>query len=110
MMLRNSLIASDKNESLPYPISHLTHCLHSIREDVVCAADDTPLYTGALNAQAGLPVAYGGVGQVRMCRDWDAVRQYALEHSACYDERASGLRVPEAEKYKFCPNGSKPWL
>lgn len=110
MVLRDAMIAVDQGKPMPYQFGHIVHCLHNLRDDVTCYADDTPMYTGAFNAEVGKRVTTPGAGQVRMCRDWDAVRQYAVEHSACYDAKAGGLDGPEVNKYKFCPDGSKPWL
>ena len=110
MVLRDALIFIDRGTPLTFGFNHFVHCLHVLREDVACYADDTPLYTGALNAQKGKRVADPGIGQVRMCRDWDEIRQFSIQNSACYDAVAGGIDGPEIDKYKFCRDGSKPWL
>ena len=52
------------------------HCFDTLRQYIMCMADDTLLYsTGHRDS---------GVNQTRMCRDWDALRQWATEHTACY--------------------------
>ena len=88
---------------------HVTHCLHVLREDATCNADDLPRYTGALNAEAGHPTASSGTGEVRMCRDWSQLREFALKHSACY-RYPQDRHVPLLDRYKFCPDGNKPWM
>lgn len=57
---------------------HDMHCLDTLRQHIMCMADDTLLYTtGHRDA---------GVNQTRMCRDWDALRRWAAEHTACYHD------------------------
>lgn len=102
-ILRTTLIEYRDQKPLTWPLSHVTHCMHTMREDVLCAADDTPRYTGALNHEAGKDTS--GIGELHTCRNWDKLRQYAVDHSACY-------RVPLFEssktidRYKSCPNGA----
>lgn len=91
-----------------WPFKHVTHCLHVLREDVICAADDTPRYTGHLHALTNSTEFSSGVGQVRMCRDWGKLRQFSLEHSACY-RRPLDHFIPLEDRYKNCPDDSKPW-
>lgn len=89
---------------------HIAHCLHVLREDTACNADDTMRYTGRLHAMkdANTTGVYSGVGQTRMCRSWDKLRDFAAEHSACY-RRPTDHYVPLLDRYKNCPDGSKPW-
>jgi hypothetical protein len=96
------------NEHQTWPFGHVTHCLHVLREDATCNADDTPRYTGHLHAQENHTMLFSGVGQTRMCRDWSQLRQFAVEHSACY-RRPSDHYLPLLDRYKDCPDGSKPW-
>lgn len=74
-------------------------------------ADDTPQYTGGLTIVGNKTVHIRpGTGQVRICRDWNALCQYALEHSACYYSPMDVPLIPILDKYKHCRDGSKPWL
>ena len=76
----------------------------------MCNADDTPRYAGRLNQQASAKHPISGIGQVRLCKDWSTLRNWAIEHSACY--RAVNVDDPDfplIERYKFCPNGEKLW-
>lgn len=96
------------NKNQTWGFEHVTHCLHVLREDATCNADDTPRYAGSLHAQVGHTVTSSGTGQIRMCRDWSKLRQFALEHSACY-RRPLDYAIPLLDRYKFCPDGSTPW-
>lgn len=46
------------------PAAHFYHCLYTLRQDLICLADDTPMPT--VNA-----VHQIGNGQVPQCRDWE---------------------------------------
>ena len=62
---------------------------------VVCNADNTPLYTfGDKTA---------GDGQMHMCRDWEQLRQYATDHTACYRDTVND--VPLKDHFGFCDGG-----
>jgi Mycotoxin biosynthesis protein UstYa len=96
------------NANQTWQTGHVTHCLHVLREDIICNADDLPRYTGRINAEAGNHIVSSGTGQIRMCRDWSQLREFALHNSACY-RRPSDHIIPLLDRYKFCPDGSKPW-
>ncbi|PQE13431.1 cytochrome p450 protein [Rutstroemia sp. NJR-2017a BBW] len=53
------------------PFEHKFHCLDSLRQSVMCRADDTPLYT--------LGDFRSGDGQLRSCRDWKLLSRWASE-------------------------------
>lgn len=107
-VVRDSLLQFRDGEPQLWPFSHVTHCLHALREDTICNADDTPRYTGRLHAQANSTLIFSGVGQTRQCRDWDQLRKHAIENSACY-QRPTDKYVPLLDRYKHCPDGSEPW-
>ncbi|KID94013.1 hypothetical protein MAJ_10007, partial [Metarhizium majus ARSEF 297] len=107
-LLRDVIMQYHDNKTQTWPYGHVTHCLHVLREDVMCAADDTPRYTGRLHAQENETVVESGIGQVRMCRDWNKLRQLAIDNSACY-YRPGHHYIPLLDRYKRCPDGSKPW-
>jgi hypothetical protein len=96
------------NKPITWFFEHVTHCLHVLREDVTCNADDLPRYTGRLHDEAGHSAISSGTGQMRKCRDWTKLRQFAIENSACY-RRPLDHSIPLIDRYKFCPDGSKPW-
>lgn len=99
-------------EEQTWHYGHLMHCLNLLRESVTCNADDTPLYTGHLhaNANANASSAKAGIGSVKMCRDWNLLLEWSRARSACYRPvHWSDAEFPETERYKFCPDGQRPW-
>ena len=62
---------------------------------VVCHADNTPLYT--------LGQHTAGDGHIHQCRDWNALRDYATENSACFRDRI-GLE-PLRQQFGHCDGG-----
>jgi len=91
-------------------LRHLKHCLDGLRQFVMCHADDTPRYTGRLHDEEGEEEPFGGVGQVRMCRDWGGLMDWVEGNSACYRwVEGGGEGFTEKERYKSCPDGSEPW-
>jgi len=57
-----------------WPLEHDVHCFDSLRQHVMCHADDTLFYT-TNNHDAG-------VNQTKQCRSWDALRDWATERNA----------------------------
>ena len=76
----------------------------------MCHADDTPMYTGRLHKNVLTDHPKAGIGTFKTCRDWNVLVTWARAHSACYRpiHRADG-DFDEIERYKFCPDGSRPW-
>ena len=62
---------------------------------VQCNADSTPLYTFGDNT--------AGDGQMHRCRDWEQLRTFATENTACH--RDSVEEIPLGEHFGFCDNG-----
>lgn len=83
-----------RNETTSYPITHASHCFDAIRQHVMCVADDTPLYTWGRNV--------AGDGQLRRCRNWDVLRDWANENTACYAD----LDNAEGGQFYSCDNGT----
>lgn len=109
-LLRQSVLEAYDGVTQTLPRSQVMHCLNAFREDIVCNADDTPRYTGRVNQQASAVDPISGTGQKRQCKDWRKLREWAIEHSACYkgvDFDDPGFH--SIERYKFCPNGEKLW-
>lgn len=88
---------------------HVMHCLEYLLQNVLCVADDTPLYTGLVNDAALSDHPMSGDGTTKVCRDWNKLKQWADEHSACYKAFHGHPRPDEFSLYKFCPDGSRPW-
>jgi hypothetical protein len=87
-MLRKSILEY-RNKSLQTQHSlHIDHCLTALREDILCNADDTPRYTGGDHTQAG-----SGQDQVRLCRDWAKLDEWAKKWTACYREPELGDNI-----------------
>jgi len=70
------------------------HCFDALRQHMMCMADDTLLYTAGHHDS--------GVNQTRMCSDWDALRRWATERTACYHD----YEAPECEtRWGKCDGG-----
>ncbi|OAL73383.1 hypothetical protein A7D00_1409 [Trichophyton violaceum] len=69
---------------------HSAHCIDTLRQYVICKADSTPMYL------------YGddtaGDEQYRKCQDWNSLRQFATDHSACYMDTP---RVADPDTFPF---------
>jgi hypothetical protein len=81
---------------------HVLHCLNTLRQDIMCKADDT------LMPSENRPHAIGDQ-QVLQCRSWDALVSWARapERHSCYkviSEYVSPLHT--LEQYAFCPTNS----
>ncbi|KAL4981903.1 hypothetical protein BDW68DRAFT_195936 [Aspergillus falconensis] len=56
---------------------HINHCYDALRQSIQCRADDTPLYIPYRSKRTG-------DGQLRRCRDWNALTVWAKRHTACW--------------------------
>ncbi|PYI24318.1 hypothetical protein BO99DRAFT_427966 [Aspergillus violaceofuscus CBS 115571] len=56
---------------------HINHCYDALRQAIQCRADDTPLYIPNRSKRTG-------DGQLRRCRDWNALTVSAERYSACW--------------------------
>lgn len=81
---------------------HVLHCLDELRQDVVCHADDTPRY-------ASVDPSGTGLDQTRACKDWNALKDWARNHTACFHHE-DGVSDHMVNRFKDCPDGSQPWL
>lgn len=85
------------------PALHFYHCLDTLRQDLMCLADDTPMPT--INA-----VHQIGNGQVRQCRDWEKLIAWTQEpeRHACYRMLDDYRKVPHSlEQFAFCDRNSR---
>lgn len=83
---------------------HITHCLDALRGDVICQADDTPRYTTITKSPES------AVGQIRQCRDWKKLEEWAKDHTSCYNYISSEAdHINQLERFKFCPPNSPYW-
>lgn len=101
--LRRSLVLSHRNETQMDDYYHLLHCADMLRQDILCHADDTPMYSSPTESRVDT-----GEGQKRVCRSWNALEQWFTDNSACfaYINETEGVSN-EIERYKYCPRGSK---
>ncbi|KAM0798338.1 hypothetical protein BDR22DRAFT_780321, partial [Usnea florida] len=95
-IVRKTFYEISRNQSLTYPLGHSTHCFDSLRQYVMCTAGDTLLYSWGRNIT--------GDGQLRKCRSWSALRDWAAENSACY--RDSITPIPVNEHFGHCDGGT----
>ncbi|KAL8882370.1 MAG: hypothetical protein Q9192_007594 [Flavoplaca navasiana] len=87
-----------------YPMPHVMHCLDVLRDDVLCHADDTPRYTTTTQKPES------GMGQMRQCRDWSKLEEWAKKYSGCWRYLdAKHDESSEIWRWTFCPEGS-PWF
>lgn len=96
---------TDIQRGLPevVPADHYFHCLDTLRQDVMCLGDDTPMPT--INAIHRI-----GDGQVRECRNWEKLIEWTQkpERHACYRMIDDYRKVPHTlEQFAFCDDGSK---
>jgi len=77
---------------------HVLHCLDQLRQDVQCNADDTPRWAH----YDGTPGT--GEGQIKMCKDWNALAKWGLQHTACFEHK-DGFREPLKNRFKSCHVG-----
>jgi hypothetical protein len=106
IVLRTIINNVHDGDQAQYLHEHAMHCADVLRDTIMCNSDDYPLYNGPLNAQMGAKHPRAGVGTIKMCRDWDKLLAWARERSACWSEES---REQLEDKFKRCPDGSKPW-
>ena len=86
------------------PLGHITHCIDSLRDDVMCQADDTPRYTTTSHSPES------AVDQMRLCRDWSKLEAWARQRTSCYryiSHKAD--HIDQFKRFKFCPRDSEYW-
>ncbi|KAI0436033.1 hypothetical protein F4803DRAFT_557407 [Xylaria telfairii] len=71
---------------------HVDHCFDALRQYVQCNADNTPLYSFGHNT--------AGDGQLHRCKDWNQLRDWAAEHTACYQDSVED--IPFIGHFGFC--------
>jgi hypothetical protein len=72
-VVRAALYHFRENVQQTVPWKHVSHCLDSLRQVVMCNRDDALLYTEDGNVF--------GDGQVHQCRDWDSLQQWVAQHA-----------------------------
>ncbi|KAM3084560.1 hypothetical protein ACMFMG_001338 [Clarireedia jacksonii] len=82
---------------------HIHHCLDTLRQDIMCTANDTPMPTR-------LQENVIGDGQVMMCRDFDKMIKWTQEpeRQSCYKRLTDYFPLAhKLERFAFCPQDSK---
>lgn len=89
-----------RNETPAEPIEHMFHCLDALRQDIQCYADDTPRFTDESHLS--------GIGQIRQCRSWSKLEEWARARPACWRFTGSQLHMNMSveDRYRFCPEDS----
>lgn len=74
----------------------MNHLLTRDHQSIQCNADNTPLYSfGDYTA---------GNGQLRKCKDWNSLREWATKNTACY--RDSVEEIPIKDHFGYCDGGT----
>jgi len=78
------------------PFPHIMHCLDNLRQDIICAADDSPRYLTNNGS-------HSGESQVRFCRDFSKLNDWAKERDACFRQQhdLADVMAP-IDKFKYC--------
>ncbi|KAL3481675.1 hypothetical protein BJX99DRAFT_253203 [Aspergillus californicus] len=75
--LRDAINALMDGEDVDDKLVHIHHCFDALRQAIQCRADDTPLYIPYRSKKTG-------DGQLRRCRDWNALGAWARGLTACW--------------------------
>ncbi|KAI9711763.1 MAG: hypothetical protein M1820_001908 [Bogoriella megaspora] len=100
--IRRTLIDYQRGRPLVTDVLHAYHCLASLRQDIMCMADDTPMPSGDEIAQIG-------DGQVMMCRDYAALVAWSYDpvRNACHKSLNEYIQITHPrERYAFCEPGT----
>lgn len=92
--LRRHYFNLRRGEMPDRPMEHDLHCFDSLRQSVMCQANDELLWTSGHND--------AGINQTRKCRDWDALRDWASERTSCYHDYTA---PPGETRWGKCDNG-----
>ncbi|KAH6611945.1 hypothetical protein C7974DRAFT_438123 [Boeremia exigua] len=97
--IRKAITVKHDGGNQTFDYHHINHCLNGLRQDIMCAADDTPMPALAEHI---------GAGQVRKCRDWNKMTEWAtqLDRNACYKLDDYREATNTLEQFAFCPSGS----
>lgn len=96
-LIRKAIVSKHYEREQQFNLHHIYHCLDGLRQDIVCMADDTPMPAPARH--------HVGDGQVRQCRDWDHMIDWAMEpeRHACYKWDDYREATNTLELFAHCP-------
>jgi hypothetical protein len=101
-MIRRATVNFYRYTKPVVPEKHIAHCLDSLRQDVMCYADDTPM--------VALPHQGLGHSQPTMCRNWDLLLDWARQplFESCWNYKDEYRTIENRiERYQFCSKNSK---
>lgn len=99
-MIRKTFWQAVHGEEYYFRPPHAGHCIDILRQYVICKADNTPLYVFGDDT--------AGDEQYRKCNNWDALRQFATENSACYRDTPAGVNKDTfalGSHFGYCDGG-----
>jgi len=81
---------------------HLVHCIDALRQDVVCIADDN------LRWNDGTSLKADGEGQIRQCKDFSKLEEWALapERNSCFRRELVEDNLDYYQHFRQCPPDS----
>ncbi|KAB8349605.1 hypothetical protein FH972_023628 [Carpinus fangiana] len=97
--LRRSIVLSRYNMTQMDSYPHLVHCMDHLLQNILCDADDTPLYTVPKHNSST------GHGQPRQCRSWDKLQAWAESQTSCfsYINETQGVDAI-LQRFRYCPD------
>jgi hypothetical protein len=95
-IVRSMLLSLSRKIPPEYPMYHALHCFDALRQHIMCHADNTPLY--------GHGDGMAGDGQLHRCKDWNELRDYATQNTACFQDARPGMSFED--QFSMCDNGS----
>jgi hypothetical protein len=96
-LIRKGFTMCDRGENQTFVTKHIWHCLDSLRQNVLCQADDTPMPAARAH--------HVGDGELRKCRSWDKIAAWAKrpDQNACYRFNDYQEAANTLELFEFCP-------
>lgn len=102
-VVRRAFRDNEQNLQQGITSGHIYHCLDSIRQDLMCKADDTPMPLTHIDHSLG-------DGQITKCRNWDQLIAWtqAPERNACHRLISDYREIHhKLERYQYCPKDSE---
>ncbi|CZT05096.1 uncharacterized protein RAG0_11329 [Rhynchosporium agropyri] len=82
-VIRHVIMKYEKKDKSRYAgEGHEYHCIDYIRQAILCAGDTTLDYAAIVKGSDGVErrLGFTGANSTHQCRDWDAIRDWAIEH------------------------------
>jgi hypothetical protein len=95
-IVRSMLLSLSRKTPPKYPMYHALHCFDALRQHIMCHADNTPLY--------GHGDGMAGDGQLHQCRDWNELRDFATQNTACFRDGRPGMSFED--HFSVCDDGT----